>query len=628
MDWPALNHYVEGFQNPRLSFTDPDLKSGDVALDRFGIPRRITGNYAIVFEVSRGQKKWAVRCFSRNVPGQDARYRGVSKRLTEARLDSTVGFEFLTQGIRLKGNWYPLVKMEWIQGSGLDVYLRDHLHSPAALKSLLEGWIALTNNLRAQGIAHGDLQHGNIIITTSGQLKLIDYDGMVISENIAQKSDEIGQRNYQHPSRVNNSGVTAQNYLNIDNFSNWVIGVSIALVCIDPSLWKSTGAGDENLLFRAVDFKQPYRTETWRLLTSHSERRVRELAHRFAEVCQTPFFLDVPPLDPGISNLAVRMVSGAPGWIADHMQASKESAQIDFPDKFVVSVRRDIQSEFKNLPWLERLRFGLQWQNYVPECVNRHYSEFSFAQKKQIVESKIRQLETRKHALMYRISALQQEMAKIENRQRREADAHKEIASLKWELDALPAHLADLDRQQREEIATRIALWLKQTSLKPGVVAGIGEKRVSRLSAIGIRSAADIMSANQPRALNALRGIKGGVPADDWQLLMDWRISLENAWKASPQALIERRQIETRYEDQRQKLLRSQAEKKQRLAALERGSWLSATTTGEYVRLQKEVGTLERELGRIDEQLAQRSSELAKYSRLTSQNLIAKILNI
>ncbi len=628
MDWPALNNYVEGFQNPRLSFTDPDLKSGDVALDRFGIPKRITGNYAIVFEVSSGQKKWAVRCFSRNVPGQDSRYRGVSKRLSEARLDSTVGFEFLTQGIRLKGSWYPLVKMEWIQGSGLDFYLRDHLYSPAALKNLLAGWIALTTRLRAQGIAHGDLQHGNIIISNSGQLKLIDYDGMVIAENIAQTSDEIGQRNYQHPSRVNNSGVTAQNYLNIDNFSNWVIGVSIALVCIDPSLWKSTQAGDENLLFRAADFQQPYRTETWKLLTSHSERRVRDLAHRFAEVCQTPFFLDVPPLDPSISDAAVRMVSGAPGWIADHVQASQVAGQIDFPDKFVVSVRRDIQSEFKNLPWLERLRFGLQWQNYVPECVNRHYNDFGFAQKKQGVESKIKQLETRKHALMYRISALQQEMSAIEKRQRRDQDAQQEIASLKWELDALPAYLADLDRQQREEIATRIALWLKQISLKPGVVAGIGGVRVSRLAAIGIRSAADIMSANQARALNALRGIHGGVPANDWQLLMDWRVSLENAWKGSPQALVERRQIETRYEDQRQKLLRAQADKKQRLAALERGSWLSAPTTGEYVRQQKEVGSLERELGRLDEQLAQRSLELSKYSRLTSQNLIAKILDI
>jgi hypothetical protein len=57
------------------------------------------------------------------------------------------------------------------------------------------------------GIAHGDLQHGNIILVpgkkdNSLMLKLIDYDGMFIPPLAGSPKGEVGHAAYQHPERL------------------------------------------------------------------------------------------------------------------------------------------------------------------------------------------------------------------------------------------------------------------------------------------------------------------------------------------------------------------------------------------------------------------------------------------
>lgn len=36
-------------------------------------------------------------------------------------LPYTVGFEYQREGIRIRGEWYPLLKMEWVEGETLSV---------------------------------------------------------------------------------------------------------------------------------------------------------------------------------------------------------------------------------------------------------------------------------------------------------------------------------------------------------------------------------------------------------------------------------------------------------------------------------------------------------------------------
>jgi hypothetical protein len=85
-----------------------------------------------------------------------------------------------------------------------------------------------------------------------GQTKPIDYDGMYIPALAGRPSEEMGQRNYQHPLR------TAMDFgPTLDHFSEWVIYVSLVLLSWDATLWTKLKGGDECLLFRKIDFDDP-----------------------------------------------------------------------------------------------------------------------------------------------------------------------------------------------------------------------------------------------------------------------------------------------------------------------------------------------------------------------------------
>jgi len=78
----------------------------------------------------------AVRCFTREVSDHQRRYAAISKELARLKLPYTVGFEYLPDGILVKGRMCPLLKMEWVQGEGLVPYVRQRLRQPAALRAL------------------------------------------------------------------------------------------------------------------------------------------------------------------------------------------------------------------------------------------------------------------------------------------------------------------------------------------------------------------------------------------------------------------------------------------------------------------------------------------------------------
>jgi serine/threonine protein kinase len=253
MAWPNPNEYAEAIQNPKQAFSVPELQHSEVVTNKMGLPRPISGNFATVFEVKSGGTKLAVRCFLREITNQQARYTAISKHLKAQKLSCMVGFEYLQQGIKVKGQWYPILKMDWTEGSRLDLYLEKNIQNPENIRNLAQKWNVLAKQLQQTGIAHGDLQHGNILITAQRDIKLIDYDGVFISEVIGLPSHEIGHRHYQHPSRSSDKNVSLANYKNIDNFSSAIIWFSLYALSIDGSLWQSTKAGEENLLFRDSD---------------------------------------------------------------------------------------------------------------------------------------------------------------------------------------------------------------------------------------------------------------------------------------------------------------------------------------------------------------------------------------
>src|SRR5258706_1595496 len=176
MPWPSPQDYNEAVQIPRLAFSDPDLQSGHVELNVLGLPRPICGRFASVYRVKTTGRVWAARCFLSEVSDLQQRYDAISKHLEKTKLPCMVPFRYIANGIKVLGKSYPLVKMEWVQGESLDVFVARSLNFPLTLQSLAKVWARLIADLQAAGIAHGDLQHGNVLVV-GDQLRVIDYDG-------------------------------------------------------------------------------------------------------------------------------------------------------------------------------------------------------------------------------------------------------------------------------------------------------------------------------------------------------------------------------------------------------------------------------------------------------------------
>lgn len=84
-------------------------------------------------------------------------------------------------------------------------------------------------------------------------------------------STEIGHRNYQHPARDNTKFGAW-----LDNFSAWLIYLSVHMLIRDPSLWHRFGGGDECILFRSVDLQKPLESRLFYALQSHPNEEIRK----------------------------------------------------------------------------------------------------------------------------------------------------------------------------------------------------------------------------------------------------------------------------------------------------------------------------------------------------------------
>jgi len=331
MAWPTAQDYNEAVQNPRFNFQEAVLKTGQVELNPLGLPRPRSGNFATVYRMQCGQSDWAVRCFLREFADQQQRYDAISQHLASIKLSYMVDFEFIQQGILVKGLWYPILKMAWAKGELLHTFIEKHLHDSAILQNLANRWITMIHALEGAQVAHGDLQHGNIVVVNN-DFKLIDYDGMFVPALAGWTSNEVGHENYQHPSR------TGKDFrADIDRFSAWVIYIALISLSRDPQLWQRLGAGDEFILLRKTDFVKPDASATLALLIQHSDARIRSLATRFRQLLRNPS--QFPLLDkqnqqrPSTTVIqpAVTRTIKKPDWLTHTPIPQKSSPVIQSP---------------------------------------------------------------------------------------------------------------------------------------------------------------------------------------------------------------------------------------------------------------------------------------------------------
>jgi hypothetical protein len=280
MAWPLSQDYNEAIQDPASCFADSELKAGRPVFSALGLPLPRSGNFADVYEFrGAGGARWALKCFTRHVSGLRERYSAISRHLARAQLPFVVNFKYLEQGIRIGGRWYPVVKMDWVDGFLLNQFVRDNLDKPRLLTRLSQIWLKMGERLREAQVAHGDLQHGNVILvagsrSSSMAVKLIDYDGMWAPALADTPSGEAGHRAYQHPQRVAQGTYSPD----VDQLPLLLVACALrALAWAGKPLWERYDTGD-NLLFQEKDLRHPAESPLFKEVWRSSDAGVHDLA--------------------------------------------------------------------------------------------------------------------------------------------------------------------------------------------------------------------------------------------------------------------------------------------------------------------------------------------------------------
>ncbi|MFI1843828.1 hypothetical protein ACH439_17085 [Streptomyces microflavus] len=335
--FPSGAAYAEALQHTQLCFRHPELRGARPDLTKLGLPRAISGAFASVFSLTSATsgQRYAVKCFTRYVPDQERRYQAISARL--ARLDRAelsqpwnLGFEYLPDAISVGQQRYPVLKMEWIEAVTLSSWLDANHADRFAVDRLADRFAALTRDLSQHEIAHGDLQHGNLLVAGDDTLRLVDYDGMYVPDLAGLGGTERGHRNYQSPLRGNDDfGVE------LDRFSAWVIFMSLKAIAADPTLWNRLHQpSGEFLLLTEEDFSSPGGSTGLQTLLSHPDQVVSGLADRVRSLAFQPLEL-LPPLSDAIPKQRTAPTAsttstgpaavpsgsagGLPGWMMGHV---------------------------------------------------------------------------------------------------------------------------------------------------------------------------------------------------------------------------------------------------------------------------------------------------------------------
>ncbi len=299
MSWPLASHFSAMLQNPRIAFRDPRLQKAVIEKNEQNQPRPWAGAFAVVYKGvdPDGQAPFAVRIFTTESPERRERYDLISAYLQGRKLNCLVDFEYRDRSIRSAGDgkWYPVIIMEWVQGETLFQWLRARCMegNREAIAAVADRWLEAVQELSDNSVAHGDLQHANVMVNSAWQLKLVDYDGMCVPPLVGRRNLEVGVEPYQHPQR----GAGTLLSLDLDNFSALVIHVALRALAIQPGLWMKyvEQVGYDKLLFRREDFQAPAQSALYYDLVQLGNDDLRNLTEKLFALAQA-HMEDVPPL--------------------------------------------------------------------------------------------------------------------------------------------------------------------------------------------------------------------------------------------------------------------------------------------------------------------------------------------
>lgn len=225
-------------------------------------PKQYAGGFSVVFPFVSGNQKKALRVWHKEIANIRKRTEQIASTLSSLNLPYFVNYEYISNGIIINDHVsLDVVVMDWVEGETLKEYINSIITSNKTseykreeLQKLAQSFFALFLDMHKEGLSHGDLQHGNIIVKDANNLILIDYDSLYVP-SMGEKNEQIttGLSGYQHPLRYQSKYANEKN----DYFSELIIIVSLIYLSENLNIWEENSLMDEDysLIFTERDFQ-------------------------------------------------------------------------------------------------------------------------------------------------------------------------------------------------------------------------------------------------------------------------------------------------------------------------------------------------------------------------------------
>lgn len=527
MAWPLASHFSTMLQTPQVAFRDPELKKCTILRGAQGQPKPWSGAFAVVYKATlESGVHQAVRVFSSESPERHERYELISQYLSGRKLDCLVQFEYRDAAIRsTDGKWYPMILMDWVDGMTLFQWVDAMCKAKngSALRMAAEVWLGVARELEEAGVAHGDYQQANIMVTPQGRMKLVDYDCMCVPALVGRRNLEIGVEPYQHPSR---DGAT-QLSLDIDHFSALMIYVALRALAVDVGLWEKyvTAPDYDKLMFRREDIQNPNESDLIKDLMASKDSEVQEFTGLLLRCAVLPM-AQVPTLWMATSPVRrVEPLLKAKKWkeAVDHLQVL---GMQDVPPHLKPMIEQAYEEVWKEKAWQDYQTLTYEVSEKGDRAVCRVCND-AFLQQFPVPE------EVKQHVLQARARVVLldrlAQMAKL-SEEKQTLAGERSIVAIGGQL--APDYVYSLrKRVEKSQKTVQMVEGLLQKLQEPvpneiliaDLWQGIKQKRFQELVPLPNRERAELAAKRAPR-LKMLRSVKKETPLDqiDKRVLQAW----------------------------------------------------------------------------------------------------------
>lgn len=174
-NYPSRTDIVTAMRNPQVSFKSNEIIGGSV-IQKGSRIIQYSGGYTTVFPFNKPTgSKVAVRLWIADIGDAKKRSLEISNYLESLNNSYFAGFKYIDDAVLVNGTLHPIVIMDWVDGKTLKEYVNSNITDSLKILDLADKFKQMVQYFHQQNIAHGDLQHGNILVKKDGSM--IGYGG-------------------------------------------------------------------------------------------------------------------------------------------------------------------------------------------------------------------------------------------------------------------------------------------------------------------------------------------------------------------------------------------------------------------------------------------------------------------